>query len=114
MSLNAVANLGYADGRFLRPVHPGDTLLASSEVIGLKENRNGETGIVYVRTTGTDADGVPVLTYCRWVMVRKRDPGAPAIRRAPAPSRPRRDRVHAPGVVRKRINIASSKMSPRG
>jgi len=28
ISLNAVANLGYADCRFLRPVYPGDTLSA--------------------------------------------------------------------------------------
>ena len=26
ISLNAVANLGYAEGRFHRPVWPGDTL----------------------------------------------------------------------------------------
>ena len=26
VSLNAVANLGYAEGRFLAPVYPGDTL----------------------------------------------------------------------------------------
>ena len=38
ISLNAVANLGYAEGRWLRPVYPGDTLSAASEVIGLKEN----------------------------------------------------------------------------
>ena len=39
ISLNAVANLGYAEGRFLRPVWPGDTLRAVSEVIGVKEDR---------------------------------------------------------------------------
>src|SRR5687767_7773845 len=33
ISLNAVANLGYAEARFLRPVYPGDTLTAASEVI---------------------------------------------------------------------------------
>ena len=38
ISLNAVANLGYADCRFLHAVYPGDTLTAVSEVIGLKEN----------------------------------------------------------------------------
>ena len=38
VSLNAVANLGYAEGRFGVPVYPGDSLTASSEVIGLKEN----------------------------------------------------------------------------
>ncbi|MEL6167312.1 MAG: MaoC family dehydratase [Pseudomonadota bacterium] len=77
ISLNAVANLGYAEGRFLAPVFPGATLQATSEVIGLKENSNGKTGIVWVRTRGT-ADGVPVLEYVRWVMVRKRDADAPA------------------------------------
>ena len=78
ISLNAVANLGYADGRFLRPVYPGETLSAVSEVIGLKESSNRETGIVYVRSTGLDGAGEPVLTYCRWVLVRKRDAAAPA------------------------------------
>ncbi len=78
ISLNAVANLGYADGRFLRPVYPGDTLMAVSEVIGLKESSNRQTGVVYVRSTGFDAAGEPVLRYCRWVLVRKRDPEAPA------------------------------------
>jgi 2-methylfumaryl-CoA hydratase len=29
----------------------GDTLRTSSEVIGLKENSNGKTGVVYVRST---------------------------------------------------------------
>ncbi|MCB1040747.1 MAG: MaoC family dehydratase, partial [Acidimicrobiales bacterium] len=38
ISLNAVANLGYAECRFHRPLVPGDTLRTSSEVIGLKEN----------------------------------------------------------------------------
>jgi 2-methylfumaryl-CoA hydratase len=78
ISLNAVANLGYADGRFLAPVYPGDTLSAVSEVIGLKENANGKTGVVYVRTTGLNQVGDAVLSYVRWVMVNKRDPGAPA------------------------------------
>ena len=52
ISLNAVANLGYADGRFLKPVYPGDTLSATSEVIGLKENSNKQSGVVFVRTRG--------------------------------------------------------------
>ena len=72
ISLNAVANLGYAEGRFLTPVFPGDTLTATSEVIGLKENSNKKTGVVYVRTTGKNQRGETVLSYVRWVMVRKR------------------------------------------
>lgn len=78
ISLNAIANLGYAQGRFGAPVYPGDTLSATSTVIGLKENSNRETGIVYVRTVGRNQMGETVLGYVRWVMVRKRDRAAPA------------------------------------
>ncbi len=78
VSLNAVANLGYADCRFLKPVYPGDTLDAVSEVIGLKENSNKKTGIVYVRSRGFNQDGEVVLDYVRWVMVRKSDEAAAA------------------------------------
>ncbi|TCL08545.1 L-erythro-3-methylmalyl-CoA dehydratase [Shimia isoporae] len=78
VSLNAVANLGYAEGRWLRPVYAGDTLRSSSEVIGLKQNSNGKTGVVYVRTRGVNQRDEVVMEYVRWVMVRKRDIDAPA------------------------------------
>ena len=78
ISLNAVANLGYAEGKFLRPVFPGDTLRAVSEVIGHKQNSSGKTGIVYVRTRGLNQRDEEVLSYVRWVMVRKRDAASPA------------------------------------
>ncbi|MDP2619391.1 MAG: MaoC family dehydratase [Hyphomicrobiales bacterium] len=78
ISLNAVANLGYAECIFHAAVYPGDTLSAESEVIGLREASNGKAGIVYVRTTGRNQDGDKVLEYVRWVMVHKRDPRAPA------------------------------------
>lgn len=76
ISLNAIANLGYAQGRFGLPVYPGDTLNTVSEVIGLKENSNGKTGTVYVRSVGTNQRGEVVLDYVRWVMVRKGDANA--------------------------------------
>lgn len=78
VSLNAVANLGYADCRFLKPVFPGDTLSTISKVIGLKENSDGATGVVYVRSTGRNQRDEIVLDYVRWVMVRKRDKASPA------------------------------------
>jgi 2-methylfumaryl-CoA hydratase len=78
VSLNAVANLGYAECRFHRPVVPGDTLRTRSEVIGLKQNSNGRTGVVYVRSTATNQRGEVTLDWARWVMVHKRDPEAPA------------------------------------
>lgn len=78
VSLNAVANLGYAEGRWLQPVHAGDTLRSESTVIGLKENSNGKSGVVYVRTRGLNQRDEVVLDYVRWVMVRKNRMDAPA------------------------------------
>ena len=78
MSLNAVANLGYAEGRWLLPVYAGDTLRSQSEVIGLKQNSNGKSGVVWVRTRGLNQRDEVVMDYVRWVMVRKRDLDAPA------------------------------------
>jgi len=73
ISLNAVANLGYAECRFHQPVVPGDTLRTTSEVIGVKENSNGRSGVVYVRSTATNQRGEVALDWARWVMVHKRD-----------------------------------------
>ncbi len=81
ISLNAVANLGYAQLRFGKRLYPGATLRAFTEVIGLKENSDGKTGIVYVRTEGVDAMDDVVVSFNRWVMVRKRD----ATSKAPDP-----------------------------
>lgn len=78
ISLNALANLGYARGRFGVPVYPGDTLSAVSEVTGLKQNSNGRTGVVWVRSRGLNQRDEPVVEFDRWAMVRKRDPDAPA------------------------------------
>lgn len=78
VSLNAVANLGYAGGVFGAPVYPGDTVSTVSTVTGLKENSNGKTGVVYVNSVGRNQRGEMVLDYNRWVMVRKRDENAPA------------------------------------
>ncbi|WP_310530238.1 MaoC family dehydratase [Nocardioides sp.] len=77
VSLNAVANLGYAECRFHQPVVPGDTLRTSSEVIGLKQNSNAKTGVVWVRSSAVNQRGEVAIDWCRWVMVHKRDVEAP-------------------------------------
>lgn len=77
VSLNAVANLGYADLRFLAPVYPGDTLRAESRVLGRRETSAGNAGIVWVHTTGLNQRDEPVLSFYRWVMVNKRDAATP-------------------------------------
>ncbi|WP_172330529.1 MaoC family dehydratase [Mangrovicoccus sp. HB161399] len=95
ISLNAVANLGYAEGRFLKPVMPGDTLRSTSEVIGLRENSNGKSGVVYVRSKGLNQREEVVLDYVRWVMVRKNNLDAPA----PEPVVPELAKVVDPGSL---------------
>ena len=83
ISLNAVANLGYAEFRWGVPVYPGDTVSAHSTVLGLRENSNRISGVVWVRSTGVNQHGDMVLDYVRWVMVHKRDHeaavGAPVV-----------------------------------
>ena len=81
ISLNAVANLGYAECRFLKAVYPGDTLSATSEVIGLRENANKASGVVYVRTTGTQPgrrEGARVRALGDGAQARHGEPGAGA------------------------------------
>jgi 2-methylfumaryl-CoA hydratase len=78
VSLNAIANLGYANGRFGKPVYPRDTLSTTSTVIGLKQNSNGKTGIVYVHSVGVNQRNETVVDYIRWVMVRKQHLNTPA------------------------------------
>ena len=73
VSLNAIANLGYAGCRFGVPVYPGDTLVSDSRVIGLRQNKDGKTGVVYVHSTGLNHRDETVLDFRRWVMVKKRD-----------------------------------------
>jgi 2-methylfumaryl-CoA hydratase len=78
ISYNAVANLGYADVRFIEPVYPGDTIACESEVIGVKQNSSGSNGVVYVRSHAFNQSGREVLTWVRWVIVEKGNRGAPA------------------------------------
>jgi 2-methylfumaryl-CoA hydratase len=78
ISLNAVANLGYADCRMLKSAYPGDSFTGRSKIIGLRENSNGKTGIVHVRSSGFNQHGEEVLSFVRWVMVNKRDVAAAA------------------------------------
>lgn len=87
ISLNAIANLGYADCRFQARVYPGDTLTARSEVIGLRETSSGKSGVVWVKTIGINQHSETVVSYVRWVMVRKRGP-AVAVRTPIMPDLP--------------------------
>ena len=110
VSLNAVANLGYADVRFLLPVYPGDTLRSESCVQGMRETSAGDAGVVWVLTTGFNQRDEPVLSFYRWVMVRKRDPGTP-LGAADAPQMPAQvapeDLTIPAGLDLRRYNVAA-------
>ena len=105
ISMNAVANLGYAEFRWGVPVYPGDTLSVSSIVLGLRETSDRKAGVVWVRSTGINQDGDMVLDYVRWVMVHKRDQAAPV---APAVV-PRTAPAVAPAdlIVPERLSLAA-------
>jgi len=75
VSLNAIANLGYADLRYGAPVYPGDTITSHTTVLGQRESSRGDTGVTWVRTVGRNQRGDEVLSFIRWVLMNKRDPG---------------------------------------
>ena len=83
ISLNAQANLGYAEVLWGNAVSIGDEIRTKAQIVGLKENSNQSTGIVYVKTTALNQWGEVVLEYYRWVMVKKNREDATAFLRAP-------------------------------
>ena len=76
VSQKAVANLGWQDIQLSHPLFPGDTLYAESEVIEKRESRSRpEQGVVTIRTTGKNQDGVVVCTFRRSMLIWKRGCG---------------------------------------
>ena len=80
ISINAIANLGYAQVKFVRPIYAGDTISSKSTVVGLKQNSDGKSGIVYVQCEALNQDHQVVISWVRWVMVRKNDTNAPTLK----------------------------------
>ena len=73
VSQKAIANLGWTDIKLTHPVYPGDTLYAESEVLAKRESKSRpDAGIVSVRTTGKNQDGVVVCTFDRTMLVQRR------------------------------------------
>jgi acyl dehydratase len=73
VSQKAIANLGWTDIKLTHPVYPGDTLYAESEVLAKRESKSRpDAGIVSVRTTGKNQDGVVVCMFDRTMLVQRR------------------------------------------
>jgi acyl dehydratase len=65
--------LGYGNAKFLRPVYPGDTILAESEVVEIRESKSKpDQGIVKTRLRGTNQKGELVLTFERTNLIKRR------------------------------------------
>jgi 2-methylfumaryl-CoA hydratase len=69
VSEQAIAHLAYIDVRFPSACYPGDTLRASSMVIGKKPVSTGDKGVVHVRTQVVNQDGVLVCSFERKALV---------------------------------------------
>ncbi|MGK4007479.1 MaoC family dehydratase [Sorangium sp. So ce1036] len=82
VSEQAIAHLAYIDVRFPHACYPGDTLRASSMVIGKKPVSTGDKGVVHVRTQVVNQDGLLVCSFERKALV---PPGRVAERPADAP-----------------------------
>jgi len=65
-------NLGWDEIRLPAPVFEGDTIYAQSQVLSKRESRSRpDRGIIQVKTTGYNQDGVIVITFKRSIMVYK-------------------------------------------
>ncbi|MCG6497800.1 MaoC family dehydratase [Kitasatospora sp. A2-31] len=74
ISAKCIANLGWDKVRMTAPVFVGDTLYATTRILGKRESakRPGE-GIVTVHTTGLNQDGVPVIEFERTILVPRQE-----------------------------------------
>lgn len=71
-SEKVIANLGYYNAQFLRPVYAGDTIRAKTMVVDRKERGEDKPGIVTIRTLGINQKEQVVLQYERKLMVAYR------------------------------------------
>ena len=72
-SQKAVANLGWDKIKMTKPMFPGDTLYAESEVLETRESSSRpEQGIVTIKTIGKNQHGDIVCTFERTMLIWKR------------------------------------------
>jgi 2-methylfumaryl-CoA hydratase len=82
-SEKAIANLGYYNAQFLRPVYAGDTIRSLTKVVDRQERGADKPGIATILTLGLNQRDEVVLQYKRKIMVAYRG-DRPATTPAPA------------------------------
>jgi 2-methylfumaryl-CoA hydratase len=95
VSEQAIAHLAYIDVRFPEAAYAGDTLVATSRVMGVKPSSSGDKGVVHVRTSLTKLGGSTVCVFERKALVRAgrsvaRSEPVPVERRVSQPPEPSR------------------------
>lgn len=70
VSEQAIAHLAYIDVRFPNACFVGDTVEATSRVIGMRPVSTGDKGVVHVRTEVRNQDGDVVCSFERKALVR--------------------------------------------
>ena len=66
VSEQTIAHLAYIDLKFPNAAYPGDTISVSSKVLGVRRSEsNPDRGIVHVRMTGVNQDGITVISFER-------------------------------------------------
>src|SRR5262249_27489871 len=84
ISQNAMANLQWDEVKLPHPVFEGDTIYSRSEILELRESKSRpNVGIVRVKTTGFNQDGVVVIEFKRTFMIYKRGHVPETVRTAP-------------------------------
>jgi 2-methylfumaryl-CoA hydratase len=106
VSEQAIAHLAYLDVRFPAAAYAGDTLTASSKVLGVKPSSSGDKGVVHVRTHVVNQHAHLVCTFERKALVRA---GGKLDRRPPSPDPEKWSQLpppnHLPPEMRSVVNI---------
>ena len=104
VSEQAIAHLAYIDVRFPNACYAGDTLHASSTVLGVKRSSEGERGVVHVRTVLSTEDERVVCQFERKVLVKAGSAGASGP--VPATSSATPTRIAGAGAGDSRAEVA--------
>jgi 2-methylfumaryl-CoA hydratase len=111
VSEQAIAHLAYLDVRFPHAAFAGDTLAASSKVLGVKASRGSgganaqERGVVHVRTLLTKQDGQVVCAFERKALVRGGKVASRPSRPGPAPDQAAHDAHRLPPEMRELVRL---------
>lgn len=76
ISGKAIANLGYEEIKHINPVFVNDTIYAKTLIISKVESKTKrDRGVVYVETIGSNQHGLPVISFKRNVLIKKKSYG---------------------------------------